>query len=280
MLIRLLVPINFEQYTVNAIRYCMLLAQKFEAEITLFHAFTPILNEDKDELLTDKDLIATLDEAFKKVKEVKEDALQKFNSERIRIKTKILEGYPEDVIPKYCKEYSPDVVIMGTKSKGETIKELLGSVTLDVINKVSNPVLVVPKDYSLNLDKLNNVLFLTDFSEGEYTSLHKLVRLIMSFDTLIHNVEYCAGGKEKADVNLLTEYGEYCKSTYRNQNMECEYIYGENEFCAANEYIQKRDIDLVALTRRKRSVISKLLQPSRTKKMLFNIDIPMLFFHQ
>ena len=279
MYIRFLIPINFEPYTLNAINYSSLLAEKFQGEITLLHVFTPYFDENEEEDENHKK-ISSIEETYTELENIKNQTIKDFNNPNIAIKTKVIEGYPEDVIPAFCNDYSPDLIVMGTKSKGETIKELLGSVTLDIIRNVNYPVLAVPTDYDLNLNKLNNILFLTDFCKGEYTSLHKLVRLTMSFNTIIHSVQYNSEGKEKADVDLLNEYLEYCASTYRNQKMEAEYIYGDDVLEAANEYIKNTDIDLLAITRKKRNIISKLLHPSITKTMLFNIDIPMLFFHQ
>ncbi len=280
MHIRFLIPINFEPYTVNAINYCIMLAHKLEGEITLFHAYTPFLNEDTEEVKQDTQLISSPEKALERLNQIKEETLNNAKFKEVVIKTKVEQGYPEDVIPAFCNHYTPDLVVMGTKSKGETIKELLGSVTLDVIQNVNDPVLVVPKDYDLNLNRLHNVLFLTDFDKCEYSSLHKLVRLIMSFNIVIHNVQYCPGGKEKANMNKLAEYTEYCSTTYRNQEMKANYIFGSDIVDAANKYIEQTNIDLLAITSKKRNIISKILHPSLTKRILFNIDIPMLFFHQ
>ncbi len=279
MYIRFLIPINFEPYTLNAINYSSLLAEKFEGEITLLHAFSPYLDED-GETNDEYNQLTTIDDTLYELEKIKNQTIKDYNNSNVTIKTKVIEGYPEDVIPSFCNEYCPDLIVMGTRSKGETIKELLGSVTLDIIRNVNFPVLAVPKDYDLNLNKLNNILFLTDFCKGEYTSLHKLVRLTMSFNTVIHNIQYSPEGKEKVDIELLNEYLEYCSTTYRNQQIEAEYIYGEDILAATTEYIKNTDIDLLAITRKKRSAIAKFLHPSITKTMLFNIDIPMLFFHQ
>jgi nucleotide-binding universal stress UspA family protein len=280
MLIRFLIPVNFKSYSLNALCYCYLLAQKFDAEITLLHCFAPLVSDEGEENNSFPEHINSIEDAHKALEDIKEKTLKNQPKNHIIIKTEIQKGYPEDGIPRFCKEYSPDLVVMGTKSKGETIKELLGSVTLDIIKKVDNPVLVIPKGYNLNLNKLNNVLFLTDFSCCQYTSLHKLVRLIISYDTLLHNVHYCAGGKEKADIKMQKIYDEYCTSTYRNQKMKSEYIYGDNILWATNEYIKQNKIDLLALTRKKQGLINKILHPSLTKRFLFNTEIPMLFFHQ
>lgn len=279
MIIRFLIPVNFAAYTVNALNYCISLSERFKSEITLLYCYTHMLSENGDEEM-EEPIITSMDQAKKMLKNLKKNAIGKTGTnENILVKTCMQEGYPEDVIPSFCKEYSPDLIIMGTKSKGETIKELLGSVTLDVINNVSFPVLAVPTGYDLNLNKLNNILFVTDFEKCEYTSLHKLVRLTMSFNTVIHNVQYCPGGKEKADVELLDDYKGYCKTTYRNQNMMCWYIYGNDIISAVKDYMSKNNINLLAITRKKRNLISKMMHPSITKKILFNTDIPMLFFH-
>ncbi|TLX77071.1 universal stress protein [Labilibacter sediminis] len=279
MIIRFLVPVNFAPYTINALNYCMSLSERFKGEITLLYCYTHMLSDDNLPS-SEEPYIKSMDQAMENLEQLKAGILEKSgNSENIQIKTRILEGYPEDVIPDFCAKYSPDLIVMGTKSVGETIKELLGSVTLDVIKKVSFPVLAVPNGYDLNLNKLNNILFVTDFEKCEYTPLHKLVRLTMSFNTVIHNVQYCQGGKEKSDIDLLNDYSDYCKSTYRNQNMTCEYIYGSNILTAIKDYLIGTDIDLLAITRKKRNLISQMIHPSITKQILFNTDIPMLFFH-
>lgn len=280
MNIRFLVPVNFAPYTVNALNYCISLCKQFKGEITLLYCYTTMLSEDGNEESIELPLTSMM-EAKKRMENLKNSVLKKTGTDdNLNIKTRIQEGYPEDIIPAFCNVYSPDLIVMGTKSKGETIKELLGSVTLDVIKMVSFPVLAVPNGYDLNLNKLNNILFVTDFEKCEYTPLHKLVRLTMSFNTVIHNVQYCPGGKEKADIELLNDYNEYCKSTYRNQDMMCEYIYGNDIFSAIKEYMNETDIDLLAITRKKRNLISKMIHPNITKKILFSTDIPMLFFHQ
>lgn len=278
-MIKFLIPVNFAPYTINAIKYCAALAHHLKGEITMVYCYTHLLsNEGKED---EGNFISSYDDALKGLKKLKSEVLEDFESiDKDHVKLEVLEGYPEDIIPEFCESYAPDLIVMGTKSKGETIKELLGSVTLDVITKVQNPVMAVPNNYEFVLDKLTNILFVTDFEKCQYTSLHKLVNLVGAFDTKIHSVQYCPHGKDKAVVEKLTEYSDYCKSTYRNQPMVCNYIEGANIIDSTEEYITANNIDMLAITRRKRNAISQLLQPSRTKKILFNAEIPTLFFHQ
>ncbi len=277
-MIKFLVPVNFAPYTINAINYCRALASKVKGEITLLYCYTNVVGEDSE---AGENRINSREEAMVELENLKKHILENIShTDAITITKTIIDGYPEDVIPKYSRDYRPDLIVMGTKSKGETIKELLGSVTFDVIKKVIFPVMAVPNDYVLNIEKITNIMFVNDFENFEYTSLHKLIKLVGAFDTKVYNVHYYPHGKEKMDPGHLKEYIEYCKSTYRNQNMICDYIFGEDLIVATQEYIDKNNIDLMAITRRKRNIISQILQPSRTKKILFNAEIPTLFFHQ
>ncbi len=277
-MIKFLVPVNFAPYTINAINYCRALASKVKGEITLLYCYANVVGEDSE---ADENRISCREEAMAELEKLKKHILEIIpQNDAIAITNTVIDGYPEDVIAKYSRDYRPDLIVMGTKSKGETIKELLGSVTFDVIKKVTSPVMAVPNDYILNIDKITNIMFVNDFENFEYTSLHKLIKLVGAFDTKVYNVHYDPHGKEKIDPNQLEEYIDYCKSTYRNQDMICDYIYGEDLIVATQVYIDKNNIDLMAITRRKRNIISQFLHPSRTKRILFNAEIPTLFFHQ
>ncbi|SMO59001.1 Nucleotide-binding universal stress protein, UspA family [Saccharicrinis carchari] len=277
-MIKFLIPINFAPYTINAVNYCRALVNRVKGEITLLYCYTKVVGENSEARVNK---INSREDALAELQKLKKHILDSLpEKDNISVNMRVIDGYPEDVIVKFSEEYRPDLIVMGTKSKGETIKELLGSVTFDVIKKVSFPVMAVPNDYKLNIDKLTNILFINDFENCEYTSLHKLVRLVGAFDTKIHNVQHCPHGKDKIDPKLMKEYTEYMHSTYRNQNMICDYICDDDLIVSTQEYIDAHNIDLMAITRRKRNIISQILQPSRTKKILFNAEIPTLFFHQ
>jgi nucleotide-binding universal stress UspA family protein len=50
-------------------------------------------------------------------------------------------------------------------------------------------------------------------------------------------------------------------------------------FQGLEDYIDEKDIDMIALTTHKRGIIEKLFNPSLAKRMLFHTNIPLLVFH-
>jgi nucleotide-binding universal stress UspA family protein len=69
---------------------------------------------------------------------------------------------------------------------------------------------------------------------------------------------------------LKEEYGEY--------EVECGLIESEDLLSGIQDFIHEKEIDVISLTSHKRNLLSKLIQPSITKKILFQSEIPMLVF--
>jgi len=286
-MINILVPVTFTDYSLNALTYALTLAGKFPSVVTILHSFSEY--EDIEELEGDETL--TVEEmdirhreqnARDRLAELYQSTINKMNSlqdKNIGIQNRFEFGYPEDIIKAVCEETNPDVVVMGTKSKGETIKELLGSITSDVMKKVNVPVLAVPASSSIDLEELSKVLFITDFCENDYVPMHKLIRLISPFHTFIHAVKFVHHSPDKKESQKKEEFRDYCQSTYRNHQLEFYYQQSEQFVPALEEYVETNNIDLIAMTRRKRNMIAHLFSPEITRKILFHTDIPLLVFH-
>ncbi len=285
-MIKILVPVTFTDYSVNALTYALTLAGKFPSNVTILHCFSEYedILEDSElkEPATEENVRKHEDEARDRLADLCQSTINKMSSlqgDNIDLQNRFEFGYPEDIIPDVCRKMEPDVVIMGTKSKGETIKELLGSITSDVMKRADCPVLAVPSSSSIDLEKLSKILFITDFSENDYISMHKLIRLISPFQTQIHAVRFLSHDPAKGEVEKMEQFKSYCDTTYRNYQLKFSYEQSDQFISSLEEYVEQNKIDLIAMTRRKRNMIAKLFTPEITRKILFHTDVPLLVFH-
>jgi len=291
-MIKILVPVNFSDYALNALTFALTLAEKFPTKVTALHCFTDYISS--EELESDTDLQSQEINTIKNQTEQKDaetqHKLQKLISsqimkmslaqkQNITLDCRFEYGYPEDIIPTISNQQLFDVVIMGTKTKGETIKEALGSITSDVIQNVSTPVIAVPAQYKVNLSKLDKVLFLLELSDRDYKSLHSLIRLISPFHTKINAVLYCPLRADKNDIRKMDKLRTYCDSTYKHHDINFDIITGKNYIKSIEEYLIEKPSGLIAMTRKKRSLLKKIFSPSITRQLLFITDIPLLVFH-
>jgi nucleotide-binding universal stress UspA family protein len=291
-MIKILVPVNFSDYALNALTFALTLAEKFPAEVSVLHCFTDYISlEESDQspesqayntTLTRSEIEQKDTETQERLRQLISSLVQQMSSlqeKNINLAYRFEYGYPEDVIPKISNEEVFDVVIMGTKTKGETIKEALGSVTSDVIQRVTAPVVAVPSHSTINLTKLGKVLFLLELNERDYISLHSLVRLLSPFHTEINAILYCPTRADKNDIRKMDQLRTYCDSTYPHFNINFDIITGKNYIKSVEEYLVENQSALVAMTRRKRTILKKIFSPSITRQLLFSTDIPLLVFH-
>jgi len=285
-MIKILVPVTFTEYSVNALTYALSLAGKFPSTVTLLHSFSEY--EDIEEGSTpempnsEENVRKREMDARDRLADLCQSTINKMTSlqdTNIELVNRFEFGYAEDVILNVCKDYDPDVIIMGTKSKGETIKELLGSITSDVMRRAEAPVLAVPASSTVDLEKLSKVLFITDFGDNDYISIHKLIRLITPFQTQIHAVRFQSHKPDNSEIRRLEKFRDYCDATYRNHQIQFSYEQSEQLIPSLEKYVTGNKIDLIAMTRRKRNMIAQLFSPEITRRILFHTDVPLLVFH-
>jgi nucleotide-binding universal stress UspA family protein len=285
-MIKILVPVTFAEHSVNALTYALTLAGKFPSTVTLLHSFTEY--EDIEEGTTndvpnsEENVRKREADARDRLAELCQQTINKMTSlqdNNVELENRFDFGYPEDVILSACKDLGPDVIVMGTKSKGETIKELLGSITSDVMRRAEVPVLAVPATSTVDLEKLSKVLFITDFGDDDYISIHKLIRLITPFQTQIQAVRFTSHQPDNAENRRLGKFRDYCDATYRNHQIQFSYEQSEQLISSLEKYVAQNKIDLIAMTRRKRNLFAQFFSPEITRRILFHTDIPLLVFH-
>jgi len=285
-MIKILVPVTFAEHSINALTYALTLAGKFPSMVTLLHSFSEY--EDIEEGLqpvepnSEENVRKRELDARDRLADLCQSAINKMTSiqdKNIELENRFEFGYSEEVILKVSREMDPDVIIMGTKSKGETIKELLGSVTSDVMKRAEVPVLAVPANSTVDLGKLSKVLFITDFGDNDYISVHKLIRLITPFQTQINAVRFQSHKPDDTELRRMEKFKDYCDATYRNHRIKSSFEQSEQFMPTLEKYVAKENIDLIAMTRRKRNMIAQLFNPEITRRILFYTDVPLLVFH-
>ncbi|MEA3317473.1 MAG: universal stress protein, partial [Bacteroidota bacterium] len=119
---RILVPIDFSDYSVNACKYAIGLAEKLKAEIKLLHVYyNPIVNSmpltdtyyyqvNMDEIIREIELRAkkNMEKFYSDIKE----KLEKDNVQGVKIDYALIRGIAADEIVELSKSYKPEVIII------------------------------------------------------------------------------------------------------------------------------------------------------------------------
>lgn len=288
---KILVPVDYSEFSLLACRYALKIAQKTKGTITLFHAFySPAYDlisltgnkSTQEKLWTEvtgklmKEESKNLDKFLKILFDQKEWK----GFPESDLKKEIKPGLPKDEILRFADCYIPDLVVMGTRGKDKKEKSVLGNITEIAIKKLKYPVIAVPEYYTFVGERnLKKILFLTDYDESDFMSIKKL----MGFAQLMHLSIYCLhAGAKAGNQEILKMEGlkEYFKNTYQEVNVHCDIITDEdNILTAIDDYIKFNNINIISLTTRKRNLLEKIVKPSLTHKLYYSGNIPLMVFH-
>jgi nucleotide-binding universal stress UspA family protein len=286
---KILVPVDFSENSFNACRYALKMAKMLKSELKLLHVYynpATVAASFPDSFsyqIGEGDLIADVEATVKaKMKEYKEKLLKlltKEEKEFFKLSTSIEYGLPEDELLEFIKKYKPGFIVLGTQGENHKNEKLVGSLALKIIEKSKFPVLSVHGEAIFSdTDKLN-ILYATDFNDSDFSSFRKLMSIVTPFNVSVKCIHIGDSKKDKFDNFKMEELKEHLQKLYKTFNVECFLIEGKNEASAINKFIDKHDINFLAITSKRRNYIEKLFSPNTTKQILFHTKVPLLVFH-
>lgn len=284
---KFLIPVDFSAYSEKAVDTAIALAED-NSELRLLHAYFDPYNDITMDIdapnvntMDAENLVAGMEqEASKKMDAFAEKFRKKLDDvgmQNILISHELKRGIPEDMIQLAADEFSPSMIVMGTRGLDDTTRALMGSVTAKVIENMEVPVLAVPENS--HIENITKVMYATDFDKADLDALSKLMMIFKDKHVNIHCVHFCIDTYAE-DVKVLMDdiqeqlnYGEF------SGNIHFELLECQNLENAMEEYIKKHSISMLAMTTHKRNFLTKLFNPSHTKKMLYHTHTPLLAFH-
>lgn len=286
---RILVPVDFSDYSLNACYYAIGLAEKLKAEVKLFHAyFKPVM-----EMPTYEGahmFQANFDHYFQEVEiRAKKQLQEMVDNLKLYIKKKkmgaislsasVENGFAEDAIFEMYEIWRPGIVVIGTHGIGEQTEGIFGSVATRLIDKLDVPLLTIPANAKFTgIGKFKNILYATDFDDSDYAAISKLINLIRPFNMKLHCVHVSIGRKKPWDTVKMDQLSSYLQEEFPDQPAKHHIMVSDNIFNGLETYMRNNNIGLVSFTAHKRSLFTQLFTPSITRKAIARINKPVFIF--
>ncbi len=284
---KVLIPVDFSGYSMKACEFGFNYAQNTGAEVVLLHVyFTPIystslpygdifnyqLSDDENVKTILQKVHAELNGLLDKVKE----KIASGQFPNVKYMCVLREGIPEEEILRYVKDCCPRIVIMGTRGKNQKDLDLIGSVTAEVIERSRVPVLAIPENTPFRqFSEVKHIAFITNFDQRDLIAFDSLIASFKSFRfsvSLIH----LSGIKDTWDEIKLGGIKEYFHKQYPQLDIHYDVVQDDDLLNNLEQYIEKENIDIIALTSYRRNIFYRLFNPSIARKMIFHSDTPML----
>jgi nucleotide-binding universal stress UspA family protein len=263
-------PTDFSKNAERALPFAAEIARKSGAKLTLFHAsqdtmdMAPNFEETQKETIREANtqfdnLLTTLEES-----DVYDD---------LDISTILQSGEPVTNLLSQIEEHNADLIVMGTKGATGDRNALFGSVTTSIIKKSGVPVLAVPN--GSNFDKFKNIIFTTDYKDGDIAALGQTVDFAKLFNSNVDVVHVADQKGFETEIKFLG-FRELVKANidYEKLNFHLKYEY--DFFPGMADYIIDEPTSLLVMVRYKKTFWEKLTERNHSKEMAFYSNVPLL----
>lgn len=275
---KILVPVDFSEASVNALRVAAQLAVRSDAGMYLLHVneMAPYVIPVSEYAYTSSavDVEEYDKEAENRIKNLKADLLNEARFSKLDIETGVREGLMIPVLRSIIEEEGIDLIIMSTLGASGWKEVFIGSNTERVIRHAACPVLVIPDGVSEI--KVKKVLVPSTLRPDQ-KSVFKIAKEwqdLLGFDvqTLYINDPLNAptlGSIEAEKNRIIEEVG--LKHVYLH-------IYGQtlNEEAAILAYAKEAEADLIIMGTHQRHGLSHMMFGSITEDTANHAHVPVL----
>ncbi|MDE6499035.1 MAG: universal stress protein [Muribaculaceae bacterium] len=285
----IIVPTDFSDLSLQAASLAADLAAKHGATLRLLHAYIDpyvAANMQLSNKLTYEIADADSRQRLESAARMRMDHFTERMAHRIKDRglspvkytTRIAEGVPEDAIAEYGKLNPPVLVVMGTRSSERKQRELIGSVSAEVIDTGRFAVLTVPEDSDRTAAQAGQILMLCYLDQADMLVLDSLMRLIKPAPGTTITLLPVAQRKRitRSIAGSPDALLGYCRAHYPDMNFELADAGASDIVAEVCRLDDSRHFGLVTVPGRRKSLFSRVFSSGTANSLLFHADLPML----
>ena len=285
-----LVPVDFSSYSLRAALVGFDIAEKLGSKLVLYHSSPQpefLTIPYSDVIVYDSALFLNYEMTEKETNQKFEDFLSKLTSvieyprwKKAKPEYILKVGEPEDDILSYIHIHPPKLVVMGIRGGDAESDDLIGTTTAGVIFNTKVPVLAIPEMTPDNwLQNFQKIAYATVFESNDFIAIDRLLTLMKPFGTKVICLHVDQGNNPLLDEAMLEGMKEALCEKYPKAIFECHLIHHKNLSEAIDQFIVENKVDVLALTTHRRNLLTRLFNPSITRKMVLHTQTPLLIFH-
>lgn len=270
---KILFPTDFSDTATNAFVHALEFANKVNAEIVLLHTFELPAVNDQYFPQNYADIYQSIELAqfdmFKneipKLRAIAEER----KLDKIKMAHRLMDGDLLHNIKQAIKEENIDFVVMGTAGSTGWESFFLGTNAGSVISGINVPMLCVPIDAKFK--KIEIMGFTTRFRPKDKIALKMVLKIAKKSKAKVKCL-YVKTSSSDVSPQTIKSWEE----EYANEPVDFYVVESDDVEAVILDFIMYKEIDLLTMLTYKRGFFDRILNPSLTKKIAINNEIPIL----
>lgn len=275
-----LLPTDFSENSLNAIRYALNLFEESACNFYLLHVI-----KSKDIPISDSPYIAStkqiediyIQNTKTRLKDLLNQISTKISSNKKHKFYAITDhNFLIESIRQQVSEKKIHMIVMGTKGATGLKKLIVGSNTGDVITKVHCNTLVVPENATYK--KMKEVAFPTDFSMlNNINILQPVITISEKHGAAIRILNI---SKKDAVLNSdQTKNKELLEDFFTNVDHSFYFLTNKKVEDAIQCFVESRNIDMIVMVAKNLNYFQHILFHTKIEKISYHTDVPFLVLH-
>lgn len=287
----LLIPVDLSQSSLTACRIGFELASRLDLKPTVLHAYAvPYIQQTPPDQpfpsLDDGGNPLEEAEVSDDIRHVSESAFQTFLTrldaaikagtvKDLHYEVSLQQGIPEEVILEFTRLTPPALVVMATRGKERRNREVIGSVTAEVLDTCRVPVFTVPDNTPItDIRSVKKLAFFCNLDGMDTASLEFLMKMFGNpvIDlTLLPVVRKGNAGKER-----MEDICSFLSANYPQSRFHVAEFPKNEDRGAFAQMVADNGIEMIVVPNKKTNVFVRLFKPGIPHRLLFGLDIPLL----
>ena len=270
----LLVPTDFSANAFVAAKYAAELAKKKVWHVELCHAFRPFYSDFQDDQENQSDRELAVIEATRKMTHLIKK-LQTLYPE-VSISGECVIGHVIEVIQKQAEQKDAHLIIMGTKGATGLKSVFLGSITFEIIQHSTIPVLAVPR--RIKKRGLHKIGFATNYHAAEIAALQDFVDIMDDGLQLIPFHLYQMGKQQ--ETYRMEQWKMKVNKMVSCKKMKFKIAPFRKLPAGIRRFIRKEQLDALVLTTSDKNFLNSYFHKGLVKTIALRPHVPVFFIKE
>lgn len=281
----ILVPTDFSNCSADTIKYAIHFAERTERKLLFFHStflLIPTRSSKSTYLRTAK---SEKELKLKMLVEFVENIYSSLSIERDKNKTKFFVKFGNSVIEnifELLNEQFIDLIIIGNTSSTSFQKFFIGSNTANVIEQSYCPVLSIPNKYQF--DGIKTIAYASSNLDDIEKELKKVIPVAQKFiaSLIVFYVTPNDTSMDSFEKFKTIEFRKSLVKHFKFENIYLQVIDGERNTLidSIENFVKNNKPDMLIMLTHKRGFFNKILDPSQTQEISYQMTIPLMALKQ
>lgn len=268
-----IVPIDFSECLLNALKYAVALAKQSRSKIILAHSLYNSLAEVRINPGN-----KTSGPRKKALDELKRLAHQVKLSDGLAVVCITAAAALPQMLINLIKVKKAGLVVMGTKGAKGITDFIWDSWAAEVIRSVNRPVIVVPEKAVWS--GFSRMVFSTSLNKSDLPAIGQVVEMARAFEAHLEILHISSSETISDDENKkMDHFVDLVESETSLTDLTYRILAGKNIEKTLRQYLSKRKVSILAVSTRNRNWIERIFEKSIAHQLVLNIHVPLMVFH-